>query len=204
MGHPMAEQVHLAEQTAQAARGRAYGCLFFIGFGTIWMCTGLAAAKHGSAGAYGAVGAVAVGLLAMVALLFRKAHDLPMAPPDSDFERRSRRMFKAVNIIQWVSIATAVVILGMLHMTEYLVPAIAIIVGLHLFPLAESFRHRQHYWTGGLLLAWSCGTLALLPGERVPSVGALGTGAILLGSAAWTLLLNLGTDAAIGSNNVRA
>jgi hypothetical protein len=200
----MAEQVHLAEQTAQAARGRAYGCLFFIGFGTIWMCTGLAAAKHGSAGAYGAVGAVAVCLLALVALLLRKAHDLPTAPLDSDFERRSRLMFRAVNIIQWVSIATAVVILSMLHMPEYIVSAIAIIVALHLFPLAETFRHRQHYWTGALLLVWSCGTLALMSKERVAGVGAIGTGAIMLGSAAWTLVLNLGADAAVGSNNVRA
>jgi hypothetical protein len=200
----MAEQAHLAEQTAQAARGRAYGCLFFIGFGTVWMCTGLAAAKHGSAGTYGAAGLVAVCLLAMVALLFRRAHYLPMAAADSDFERRSRLMFRAVNIIQWVSIATAVAILNMLHMTEYVVPAIAILVSLHLFPLAETFRHRQHYWTGVLLLAWSCGTLALMPRERIPGVGAIGTGAILLGSAAWTLVLNLGADAAIGPNNVRA
>ena len=179
------------------------GCLFFIGFGTVWALMGLAATQHGSAAAYAAVGAVSVALLAMVALLFRRARELPQAASSSDYERRAKRMFTAVNIIQWVSIVTAVAILNLLHMPEYIVPAIAIIVGLHLFPLAGSFRHRQHYVTGTLLLAWSLGSLALLPRDRVAGVAALGTGLVLLGSAAWTLVTCLAHDAPIGSASAR-
>ncbi len=159
---------------------------------------------HGSVRNYAAVGGVCVGLLAMVVLLLRRAKDLPLAAENSDYELRSKRMFAAVNIIQWVSIGTAVTILGMLHMPEYIIPAIAIIVALHLFPLAGSFRHRQHYVTGALLLVWSLGVLAVLPRDRVPGIGAVGTGVILLASAAWTLVTYLGADTEIGSAKARA
>jgi hypothetical protein len=200
----MASHAHLDEYTAQVAESRATGCLFFIGFGTIWVWMGLSATQHGSMISYGVVGVVSAGLLGMVVLLFRRAKELPQASVDSDFERRAKRMFAAVNIIQWVSIVTAVAILNLLHMPEYVVPAIAILVGLHLFPLAGSFRHRQHYVTGTLLLAVSLAALALLPRERVAGVAALGTGLVLLCSAAWTLVNGLGHNAPMGSANVRA
>jgi hypothetical protein len=200
----MAPHAHLEEYTAQTAESRATGCLFFIGFGTIWMLMGLSATQRGSVISYGVVGLVSAALLGMVASLFRRAKDLPQAALDGDFERRAKRMFAAVNIIQWVSIVTAVAILNLLHMPEYVVPAIAIIVGLHLFPLAGSFRHRQHYVTGTLLLAVSLASLALLPRERVAGIAALGTGLVLLCSAAWTLVTGLGHNASMGSANARA
>ena len=101
---------------------------------------------------------------------------------------RAQRMFTAVNIIQWVSIATAVAILSLLHTPEYIVAAISIIVGLHLLPLARSLRHAQHYVTGALLIAWPLGCLALLPRPLVSGVCALGIGVVLLLSAVATLL----------------
>lgn len=97
-------------------------------------------------------------------------------------------MFNAVNIIQWVSVATAVIILNVLHLTAYIVPAIAVIVGLHLFPLAQAFRYPQHYVTGSCLVLWPMGCLVTLPQEKVSGVCAVGTGVILLLSAAATLL----------------
>jgi hypothetical protein len=200
----MTATVQTEEYVAQTARSRATGCLFFIGFGTIWMLMGLGATQHGSPLTYTAVGVVSAGLLAMVAMLFRRARELPEGTADSDFELRAKKMFAAVNIIQWVSIVTAVSILNLLHMPEYIVPAIAILVGLHLFPLAGSFRHRQHYVTGTLLLVWSMGALAIEPRERVAGVAALGTGLVLLVSAAWTLVTCLIHDAPIGSANARA
>jgi hypothetical protein len=200
----MGTTIQSAEYTGQVVRSRATGCLFFIGFGTIWMWMGLGATQHGSPLTYSAVGAVSAALLAIVALLFRRARELPQADHDSDYERRSKRMFTAVNIIQWVSIVTAVSILNLLHMPEYIVPAIAIIVGLHLYPLAGSFRHRQHYVTGTLLLVCSLAALALEPRERVAGVAALGTGLVLLASAAWTLVTCLTHDAPVGSANARA
>jgi hypothetical protein len=135
-----------------------------------------------------------VALLALCAVLLRRARTLPAGDAMSEFAIRARRMFLAVNIIQWVSVVTAAAILLLLHMPEYTVPAVAIIVGLHLFPLAGSFRNRLHYVTGGLLLLWSLACLAVLPRERMMGIPALGVGAILLGSAAGALLINFGSS----------
>ena len=64
-------------------------------------------------------------------------------------------------------------------------PAIETIVGLHLFPLARVFNYPLHY-VGTLLVLWSAGVVLTLPHEKLPSVGALGTAAVLLVSAAYT------------------
>ncbi|HEY0200512.1 MAG TPA: hypothetical protein VGC24_02345 [Burkholderiaceae bacterium] len=173
-------------------RSRAIGCLFFLGFGALWIYTGLMQTHHRSRAALLSAGAVCAVLLAMSLLLLRRANGLPAGPGNTEDELRAKRMFAAVNIIQWVSIGTALVVLQMLSLPEYVVPAIAIIVGLHLFPLAGSFHHRQHYVTGTLLLVWPLGCLAMVPRERVSGVTALGVGSIVLASAFVTLWKNLG------------
>ena len=76
--------------------------------------------------------------------------------------------------------------LGIFHLPEFIVPAIATIVGLHLFPLARVFHYPLHHATGTLLVLWSAGVVLTLPHEKLPSVGALGTAAILLVNAAYT------------------
>ena len=81
----------------------------------------------------------------------------------------------------------AVILLGIFHLPEFIVPAIAPIVGLHLFRLARVFRYPIHYVTGTLLVLWSAGLVLTPPQEKLPSVGALGTAAILLVSAAYNL-----------------
>jgi hypothetical protein len=79
--------------------------------------------------------------------------------------------------------------LGIFHLPEFIVPAIATIVGLHLFPLARVFHYPIHHVTATLLVLWPAGVVLALPQERLPSVGALGTAAILLVSAAYTLTI---------------
>ena len=75
-------------------------------------------------------------------------------------------------------------------MPEYIAAAVSMLVGLHLFPLAGTFRNRQHYVTGSLLLLWPMGCLLLLSRARVSGVCAIGVGSVLLLSAAcsvaWT------------------
>jgi hypothetical protein len=169
-----------------AVRGRVTGALFFVGFGTLWFWLGLRAVGHG--GWPVVVVLVVAGLLLAGAMwVLRLAAALPAGDVSGDAAERMRRMFVAVNIIQWVSALTAVGILVILHMPEYIAPAIAIIVGLHLFPLAESFHYPPHYVTGSLLLVWSLLSLAIEPRAEVAGVAALGTGAILFASAAWSL-----------------
>ncbi len=174
--------------TGDAVRGRATGALFFVGFGAVWMYVGLKQTHHASRTVILLLATTTVILLGLVALLMRRSHDLPAGTASPEEEARTQRMFNAVNIIQWVSVATAIIILNVLHLTEGIVPAISVIVGLHLFPLAGAFRYRQHYMTGLLLVVWPLGCLSLLPLSRVSGICAVGVAAILLLSAALTLL----------------
>ncbi len=91
-------------QTAEAISGRAAGVLFFAGFGTLWLCTGLAA------------------------------------------------------------------------------------------------MHRLNYVTGTLLVLWSVSSVFILSRENVASTGALGTSAILLPSAAYTMTNAAPAAASISKN----
>ena len=177
--------------TREQAHSRATGALFFVGFGSVWMATGLAQAHRQTAGSMVALGFISVLLLAGISQAMRRSRDLPDAPMSPEEQVRVQRMFTAVNIIQWVSIATAVAVLSLLNMPEYIVPAISMLVGLHLFPLAGSFGNRQHYVTGTLLLLWPLVCLALLSRARVSGVCAMGVGAVLLVSAAVTLARTL-------------
>jgi hypothetical protein len=181
------------EMSRKQAHSRARGALFFVGFGAVWIVTGLAQIHRSSAAALMCLAGSSLVLLAAISLLMRRARDLPASTLSSEERVRMQRMFTAVNIIQWVAIATAVAILGLLHMPEYIVPAISIIVGLHLFPLAGSLHHRQHYITGILLLVWPLVCLVWLPPTRVSGVCALGVGVLLLLSAAAALTQTLAT-----------
>ncbi|MGI4854488.1 MAG: DUF7010 family protein [Janthinobacterium lividum] len=180
------------EQTVELSRGavsgRATGALFFLGFGTVWMFVGLKQTHHASRVAVVAFALVSLLLLVLTVLLMRSARNLPAGNTSAEEEAKVQRMFNAVNIIQWVSVAAAILVLNMLRMPEYIVPAIAVIVGLHLFPLATAFQYRQHYLTGTLLVLLPLACLLLLPRERVSGVCASGVAAVLMASATATLL----------------
>ncbi len=177
--------------TRELAHSRATGALFFVGFGAVWTATGLNQTHRNSPALLMCLAASTLALLAAIGLLIRRSRELPASRVSTDERVRAQRMFTAVNIIQWVAIAAAVAIFGLLHMPEYIVPAISVIVGLHLFPLAASLHHSQHYVTGSLMVVWPLLCLGLLQASRVSGACALGVGTILLLSAAATLARTL-------------
>lgn len=172
-------------------RGRAIGVLILTGFGTVWMTLGLRAMGRDSVWTASLTGAFALLLVVMGLRLLRLARELCRAALRTEDEARVRRMFAAVNIIQWVTIAVAIVVLNLLHETAYTVPAIAIILGLHLYPLAASFRHAQHYVTGALLVGWAVACIALMTPQQVQGLGSVVAGMIVLVSAAVTVAMSL-------------
>jgi hypothetical protein len=136
----------------------------------------------------GAIAALILAALVIPALwVLKRASGLPKQIADPEVEAQISRTFNRANTAQWIAIPVAVVLLNIVHQAAYIVPAVATIVGLHLFPLARAFRYLMHYVTGALLVLWSAASVFILPRENVASVGALGTSAILLLSAAYTL-----------------
>lgn len=174
---------------AETVQSRVYGTFFFTGFGTVWLLTGIANLHHFTPAAASAIVAVGVCTLGAGFALLRMASRLPSRVQTPAEIAREKRVFNAVNIIQWVAIATAVVVLILLRIPEYIVPTIGIIVGLHLYPLAGAFHNPLHYVTGTVLVSWCTACIALLPRQQITGTGAFGTGAVLLASAIVTLLL---------------
>jgi hypothetical protein len=186
-----------AGETSEAISGRATGVLFFAGFGTLWLCTGLSSMHRLNVATAAAAAAILAALVIPAVGVLKGASRAPRGNADPELEARISRTFNRVNTIQWIAIPVAIVLLNIFHRADLIVPAIATIVGLHLFPLARLFRYSMHYVTGTLLVVWSAGSVFLLRRESIASIGALGTAAILLLSAAYTL-----ANAALASRRI--
>ncbi|MGD0546322.1 MAG: hypothetical protein ABR991_00660 [Terracidiphilus sp.] len=172
-------------QTANQLSGRAIGALFFAGFGALWIALALYALERLNVAT---ISGVVLGLAVLVwtALsLLRAAKRWPRVPDDPAMGRA----FAWINAIEWVAVAIVAFTLTKLHLDAYVMCAITAIVGVHLFPLARLFHYPLHYWSGAVLVAWASASAVLVPKEHLQGVSALGTGAILWGSAAFTLAL---------------
>jgi hypothetical protein len=167
--------------------GRAIGSMFFAGFGTGWLFMALAAKQW--------IGFVSVsGVMLGMSILFLTAFYLlrlsrrwPRVPGDPAM----RRAFAWINVIQWTAIALVALSFAKLHIDAYVISAIAVIMGLHLFPLARLFRYPLHYVTGAVLVAWAVVSAIVAPTEQMQGTAAIGIGIILWLSAVVTLAIGV-------------
>ena len=91
-----------------------------------------------------------------------------------------RIAFLIVFAIEVGAIIAAVILLQHLHLMQYIVPAIAAIVGLHFLPLAKIFRRPTYYATGLTMVAATVASVLLLKGAQQWICIAYSAGAILL------------------------
>ncbi|MEW5315003.1 MAG: hypothetical protein WDW38_006460 [Sanguina aurantia] len=70
--------------------------------------------------------------------------------------------FLLVVLLEIVAINVIVLTLAMHHLDAYQMPAIALVVGLHFFPLARVFAMPHYVLTGAVMTAASIGGIALL------------------------------------------
>lgn len=94
-------------------------------------------------------------------------------------ERRYGRTFGMVFSLEIVIIALAVILLNVFHHPEFLLPLVAIVVGLHFFPLAALFKVRLYYVTGALLALASVTVMLAVPVQTM--IGNLHTWDTLMG-----------------------
>ena len=126
--------------TAQDVRRRATGMLAGAGFGGVWAMMGLAG-RHGGCAAFLGAAALAIlaGLLAAAVDLFRIARHAGLPLAAGGARHRIRRGFLLVLAAEIVAMNLAAWALYPRHM-DYLMPTIALIVGLHFLPLAALLR----------------------------------------------------------------
>jgi hypothetical protein len=141
------------ELSRPAVQGIASGIFFMAFFGAFW---GFTSASFLSSAfqsvAFVLVGLVTLGFVGMVGILLRYAHALPktVSPEDAALGKRIGIWFGIVFGIEIVLIALASTLLSTFQLDRFITPAIALIVGIHFFPLARLFRVPTYAMTGVL------------------------------------------------------
>ncbi len=105
---------------------------------------------------------------------------------DDGRRRADGRRFALINAVQWVAIVLAVVAANVLHAPERIPSLIALIVGLHFFPLARLFRAPVYNLTAGAMCVAAVASFAMSGEVGAGFVTACGC-AILWATAAYVL-----------------
>jgi hypothetical protein len=85
-------------------------------------------------------------------LLLKLVHSLPKVPETiSDADKKKRKLFLYVLAGEGIGIFLAINIVIKLNHPELQIPALALIVGLHFFPLGKVFNRKADYY----LATWS-------------------------------------------------
>ena len=108
-------------------------------------------------------------------------------------------LWSTIEILALVVTANA---LEYVHRADLMLPAAAIIVGLHFFPLARGIPARLYFATGGGLLLAGIVGLVVPPNERAAVVGF--SAALVLWATALAIVVRVRSAAADQSSLVRA
>jgi hypothetical protein len=135
-------------------RGQSYRMMFLGFFGTWWTLIGC----WGYYGASIPIIAVAVITGLSITMTGWALNSEPSSAQHSPTARdhQGQEVFRWINVAQWVGIALLIVVLNVISRTEWIVPGILLIVGVHFLPLARLFDSRLNAITGIVLV-----TLAL-------------------------------------------
>lgn len=147
-------------------RGTASGVLFMAFFGTLWANIGIGGLQELEAIWLLSL-AVLIGLALFVCgiTLFRASRGLSNHLNQAE-ARHSKRVGMWFNIIlaaEFVLIAAAGAICNATGHFEWFFPVMALIVGIHFFPLASLFQVRVHYVAGALLCLVAVVTVLFVP-----------------------------------------
>ena len=175
----------------QAARGRASGIAVGAVIGSGWA---IYAARTLAPGDY--LGIVLAATIAAVLVAWAIASvralgsQADTAPASGG--ARARRLFLLNTVGEIVALNIVVYALARFGWMAYLIPGIAVVVGLHFLPMARFFVYPLFYWTGGIMIAAALAAAAVIHAGTLPStaggIDAVANALILWGTAAVGLL----------------
>jgi hypothetical protein len=176
--------------------GMTTGAAFMWGFGAFWILMGLFRGRASPTRLRVCLLCTGIVLAGSLAFLTRRASQTPPSHVASTEQQiaASRDMVKRFYIVfglELAAIMVAVILLRALHFPEYILCAIALIVGIHFFPLASLFASPVYYVTG--LLGCAIGILGFFmadSGMRQKVVG-LSFGLLLWATSAWIIFSEL-------------
>lgn len=173
-----------------AVFGAANGVMFMTFFGALWASIGIIG-SHGLGAPWSLVlsGIVTLILLSGAISLFGKACNMNHAvtPEEREQWRKINRKFGLIFGLEGLAIFIASVICNMINNFEVFFPIMAIIVGIHFFPLARLFRENFYYGSGVMLCILGVITFFLPMNATVNNVTLIGTSTFIGFGSALTL-----------------
>jgi hypothetical protein len=165
-----------ARTSSSALRGRGIGTLVCAAFAAFWASSSRPEWPAGFDTAAFAMIALITGALIVAGIgMIRRSRQLPSTIDAlSGKRRRTGVHFAAIVVAEIIVMNITAYLLTEHHLETYLVPAIAIIVGLHFFPLAQVFRARRYHLTAALMtLAGVGGVVAIVSGLAIAPATAI-------------------------------
>lgn len=146
-------------------RGTASGVMFMAFFGTVWADIGIGGLRTSNA----------IWLLILVVLIgatlfylgirmIRRSRNLTYSGQSRN-TKNINKWFNIIFVTEFGLIATVAIITNVIERFDLFFPIMAIIVGLHFFPLAHLFQVNVYYLTGALLCLLAIVTLLFVPLE---------------------------------------
>lgn len=184
-----------------AVRGTASGVFFMAFFGTLWAYTGIMGLQGWGVPLL-LVTSVAIGIALFIGgvSLLRASGKLTNQVSNIVLRngKRTKFWFNIIFAAEGLAIAITIAVSNATRHPELIPVIIAIIVGVHFFPLASLFQVRLYYFTGALLcllaiITWLFIPVKVILGEHQTnafmSVVGLGSALILWGTglAIWLM-----------------
>jgi len=181
------------------------GAVFMFAFGLIWLLIGLLRGRPSPARLRVSLLFLGIALGASIATLGLRASRLPhnaapLTPQQIATNREIGQHFYLIFGLELAAIFLAVVVLRAIHYPDYILCGIALIVGVHFFPLAALFKTPVCYGTG--LLGCAVGLVGFFVADdslRQKVVG-LSFGLLLWATAAWITWIGLSAAPRVVSN----
>jgi len=169
---------------AQAVISAGRGALFVAMFGAGWLGWGLGEARAFNGFTDPAFGFIALFLVACSIYVIQKGRLLSRKYPaaDASTQKTILRRFLLVVAMEVLAIVLVSILANRLHRADLATDWCAMIVGLHLLPLAKIFR-APHLSVFGILMTFWCALCwALFRSNALVVSASLGTGILLWGT----------------------
>ena len=170
--------------------GQTQGAMVLISAGFGWVMIGLSALGDIPLSLFLAVLAVAALLLGGGLAVRRFAPDL-----DVPWTPQMKRVFFQAVAGEIAGSLIAVIVALLTHHIQWILPLVALAVGLHFFPIAQAFRRPLYFVTGAALCLVCVMTITFAPPHFGPHhlpgwqlVTGLGSGAVLWSTSFWMLI----------------
>lgn len=182
----------LTTQRAGAAFRFGIGATILSTLGFFWLGWGF-----GSVDAFPIGGWLALYLVSVVfvtvavrALLRAKALATLSGARRGDFWAEHGRQFKLTSIFEGSGCGIVVLVTVHFHRPELVASGIALVVGLHFFPLARIFRFPLYYSVGAAVVVCAVLSALLFRGDAATAAAGIGTGVVLWVTALCALSLS--------------